>query len=61
LELLAFLCNQFAGQEPGNNEEIQETACTRFKAEFPTFDKKDKEIKDIDRSSRIQMILQHIV
>ncbi|RDX75225.1 putative phospholipid hydroperoxide glutathione peroxidase, partial [Mucuna pruriens] len=39
LEILAFPCNQFAGQEPGNNEEIQELVCTRFKAEFPIFDK----------------------
>ncbi|CAA2965753.1 probable glutathione peroxidase 2 [Olea europaea subsp. europaea] len=38
-EILAFPCNQFAWQEPGTNEEIQETACTRFKAEFPIFDK----------------------
>lgn len=38
-EILAFPCNQFGGQEPGTNEEIQETACTRFKAEFPIFDK----------------------
>ncbi|KAK9159494.1 hypothetical protein Syun_005835 [Stephania yunnanensis] len=38
-EIMAFPCNQFAGQEPGNNEEIQETACTLFKAEFPIFDK----------------------
>jgi hypothetical protein len=39
LEILAFPCNQFAGQEPGSNEDIQETVCTRFKAEFPIFDK----------------------
>lgn len=38
-EILAFPCNQFAGQEPGNNDEIQEVACTMFKAEFPIFDK----------------------
>ncbi|KAL6662318.1 hypothetical protein ACP70R_000177 [Stipagrostis hirtigluma subsp. patula] len=41
LEILAFPCNQFAGQEPGSNEDIQETVCTRFKAEFPIFDKID--------------------
>ncbi|KAK3119901.1 hypothetical protein QOZ80_9AG0677450 [Eleusine coracana subsp. coracana] len=41
LEILAFPCNQFAGQEPGSNEDIQETVCTRFKAEFPIFDKND--------------------
>jgi len=38
-EILAFPCNQFAGQEPGSNEEIQDTVCTIFKAEFPIFDK----------------------
>lgn len=41
LEILAFPCNQFGGQEPGSNEQIQEFACTRFKAEYPIFDKVD--------------------
>lgn len=39
LEILAFPCNQFGNQEPGNNEQILEFACTRFKAEYPVFDK----------------------
>lgn len=39
LEILAFPCNQFGGQEPGDNEQIMQFACTRFKAEFPIFDK----------------------
>ncbi|XP_074303963.1 putative phospholipid hydroperoxide glutathione peroxidase [Silene latifolia] len=38
-EILAFPCNQFGNQEPGDNEQIVEFACTRFKAEFPIFDK----------------------
>ena len=38
-EILAFPCNQFVGQEPGNNEEIQDVLCTRFKAELPIFAK----------------------
>ncbi|XP_052173841.1 probable glutathione peroxidase 2 [Diospyros lotus] len=38
-EILAFPCNQFAWQEPGTNEEIQDTVCTMFKAEFPIFEK----------------------
>ncbi|CAK9171296.1 unnamed protein product [Ilex paraguariensis] len=38
-EILAFPCNQFAWQEPGSNEQIQETVCTMFKAEFPIFAK----------------------
>ncbi|XP_076917665.1 putative phospholipid hydroperoxide glutathione peroxidase isoform X1 [Bidens hawaiensis] len=41
LEILAFPSNQFKGQEPGSNEEIQEFACTRFKAEYPIFAKVD--------------------
>uniref|UniRef100_A0A2C9WCI7 Glutathione peroxidase n=1 Tax=Manihot esculenta TaxID=3983 RepID=A0A2C9WCI7_MANES len=41
LEILAFPCNQFGSQEPGTNEEILEFACTRFKAEYPIFDKVD--------------------
>ncbi|KAK3434368.1 hypothetical protein EUGRSUZ_D01857 [Eucalyptus grandis] len=41
LEILAFPCNQFGSQEPGTNEQIQEFACTRFKAEYPVFSKVD--------------------
>ncbi|CAF1744012.1 BnaCnng67520D [Brassica napus] len=40
-EILAFPCNQFGNQEPGSNEEIVQLACTRFKAEYPIFDKVD--------------------
>ncbi|CAD5188599.1 phospholipid hydroperoxide glutathione peroxidase 1, chloroplastic-like [Musa acuminata AAA Group] len=40
-EVLAFPCNQFGGQEPGSNSEIKQFACTRFKADFPIFDKVD--------------------
>ncbi|KAG7567663.1 Glutathione peroxidase [Arabidopsis thaliana x Arabidopsis arenosa] len=40
-EILAFPCNQFGFQEPGSNSEIKQFACTRFKAEFPIFDKVD--------------------
>ncbi|CAL5024620.1 unnamed protein product [Urochloa decumbens] len=41
LEILAFPCNQFGGQEPGTNEQITEFACARFKAEYPIFGKVD--------------------
>ncbi|KAL8170646.1 hypothetical protein V2J09_022450 [Rumex salicifolius] len=41
LEILAFPCNQFGSQEPGTNDQIVEFACTRFKAEYPIFDKVD--------------------
>lgn len=42
LEILAFPCNQFGAQEPGSNEQIQDFVCTRFKAEFPVFNKVKK-------------------
>ncbi|KAL6517015.1 Glutathione peroxidase 2 [Orobanche hederae] len=46
-EILAFPCNQFAFQEPGTNEEIEETVCTRFNAEFLIFDKIEVNGKNI--------------
>ncbi|CAA6663951.1 unnamed protein product [Spirodela intermedia] len=49
LEILAFPCNQFRSQESGSNEEIQETVCTIFKAEFPIFDK-------VKRNSPLQVL-----
>jgi len=39
LEILAFPCNQFAEQEPESNDKIVDFVCTRFKSEFPIFDK----------------------
>ncbi|XP_027080834.1 probable glutathione peroxidase 8 [Coffea eugenioides] len=39
LEILGFPCNQFGQQEPGSNDEIVDFVCTRFKSEFPIFDK----------------------
>ncbi|KAG4953753.1 hypothetical protein JHK87_039347 [Glycine soja] len=41
LEILAFPCNQFGMQEPGSNEDIKQFACTRYKSEFPNFNKVD--------------------
>jgi glutathione peroxidase len=38
-EVLAFPCNDFGGQEPGTNQEIQEFCTTNFGVEFPLFDK----------------------
>ncbi|KAK6135048.1 hypothetical protein DH2020_031226 [Rehmannia glutinosa] len=38
-EILAFPCNQFLNQEPGSSEEAEQFACTRFKAEYPIFQK----------------------
>ncbi|KAF5455077.1 hypothetical protein F2P56_024690 [Juglans regia] len=39
LEILAFPCNQFLKQEPGTSEETEQFACTRYKAEYPIFQK----------------------
>ncbi|KAF5204558.1 Glutathione peroxidase [Thalictrum thalictroides] len=38
-EVLAFPCNQFLKQEPGDDQEVEKFVCTRFKAEFPVFQK----------------------
>ncbi|XP_050203396.1 probable glutathione peroxidase 5 [Mercurialis annua] len=38
-EVLAFPCNQFLKQEPGTSEDAQDFACTRYKAEYPIFQK----------------------
>ena len=38
-EILGFPCNDFAGQEPGTNEEIQEFCSVNFNVTFKLFDK----------------------
>lgn len=45
LRILAFPCNQFAGEEPGNAEEIQCFVADR-KVKFDLFDKIDVNGKD---------------
>lgn len=37
--VLGFPANQFAGQEPGTNTEIQEFCQTKFQVKFPMFEK----------------------
>ena len=39
LVVLGFPCNQFAGQEPGSNEEIKTFCSTKYHVTFPLFDK----------------------
>ncbi len=41
LEILDFPCNQFGGQAPGSDEEIQEFCTLRFSTKFPRFQKID--------------------
>ncbi len=38
-EILAFPANDFLGQEPGSDEEIQEFCSTRYAVKFPLFSK----------------------
>ena len=40
-EILAFPCNQFGGQEPGTNEEIQNFCSSKYDVTFKLFDKID--------------------
>jgi len=39
LEILAFPCNDFGGQEPGTNEQIQNFCSSKFGVTFKLFDK----------------------
>ena len=39
LEILAFPCNQFAHQEPGNDSEIKRFCQTQYQVTFPLFSK----------------------
>ena len=41
VEVLGFPCNQFGGQEPGENSEIQEFCKMKFGVKFPVFSKID--------------------
>lgn len=41
LEILAFPCNQFLGQELGSNEDIQSFCSLTYNVTFPIFDKID--------------------
>jgi glutathione peroxidase len=41
LEVLAFPCNQFAGQEPGSETEIKEFCKREYDVDFPLFSKID--------------------
>lgn len=41
LEILAFPCNQFGGQEPGTPQQIEAFCSTRFGVTFPVFQKTD--------------------
>jgi glutathione peroxidase len=41
VEVLGFPCNQFGGQEPGSDSEIQEFCKMKFGIKFPVFSKID--------------------
>tara|TARA_B100000579_G_C22718118_1_gene797995 strand:- start:592 stop:1074 length:483 start_codon:yes stop_codon:yes gene_type:complete len=46
--IIAFPCNQFGGQEPGSNEEIQEFCSLNFQTSFPVMSKIDVNGADAD-------------
>ncbi|GMG40299.1 unnamed protein product [Ambrosiozyma monospora] len=41
LEIIAFPCNQFGGQEPGTNDEIVEFCTSKYDVQFPIMEKCD--------------------
>jgi glutathione peroxidase len=48
LEILGFPCNQFGGQEPGTDAEIQDFCSANFDVTFPVFSKIDVNGPDAD-------------
>ena len=46
-EILAFLANDFMGQEPGTNAEIKEFCSLKYRTTFPLFEKISVKGKDI--------------
>jgi glutathione peroxidase len=48
LEILGFPCNQFRGQEPGTDDEIQDFCKTTYDVTFPVFRKIDVNGPDAD-------------
>src|ERR1041385_9075426 len=55
--VVGFPCNQFAGQEPGNAEEIQTFCSTTYGVTFPLFEKID--VNGEERSEENTSELQH--
>lgn len=47
-EVLAFPANNFGGQEPGSNEQIQEFCSLKFRTSFPLFAKSSVKGQDIN-------------
>lgn len=41
LEVIAFPCNQFGGQEPGSEQQVEQMVCSRFSAKYPIMEKVD--------------------
>ena len=48
LEILGFPCNQFGGQEPGTNEEIQSFCSLKYDVTFPILNKIEVNGSDAD-------------
>lgn len=55
--VLGFPCNQFFGQEPGTNEEIQTFCALNYGVAFPLFDKID--VNGDDRHPLFAELTQH--
>jgi glutathione peroxidase len=48
LQILGFPCNQFGGQEPGSDADIQDFCSTNYSVTFPVFGKIDVNGSDAD-------------
>ena len=53
LEIVGFPCNQFGGQEPGSNEEIEQFCSRNYSVTFPVMDKIDVKLFYFRKSQMI--------
>lgn len=58
-EILAFPCNQFGGQEPGTNAEIEDFCSVNYGVSFKLFDKID--VNGSDRSPLYERLTENTV
>ncbi|MFZ1291122.1 MAG: glutathione peroxidase [Melioribacteraceae bacterium] len=58
-EVLGFPCNDFGGQEPGTNKEIQEFCSLNFNVTFPMFDK--VKVLGKDKSALFEILTNNTV
>jgi glutathione peroxidase-family protein len=55
-EIIGFPCNQFGGQDPGSNDEIQEFCQLNYGVSFPVLGKIDVSIHPSSRPAKYTLL-----